>query len=565
MKKLFLNLFAILIFFTSCSNVQKLEISYKILTPKSDWIYYSDTNITFSTNVNTDQVQWYSSKDGYLGNGNSFTLQLSPGSHEIKTVLQNTERTVSIFVENRTMNDGQTIKYLINSTEQKIQLPEGTYKTSVVALEGSVNQISVSESNKNIELKKDIHIDTNIREKTLIQNTDRSAAATVYELNDEKTFYVVNTKHQSMEPHKILSKVIRTSDSYTIWYPVNPENFSFLKLDEDALNACISEIEKRIIPRLNTLWGQLPDIDNDGKISFLFTPTINEEQTAIGFFNSNDFYKRDDSSPYSNEMDILYIAIPEPEKFSYSVKCISATIAHELTHAINYNIKTYARVLQNEVTPPVEETFLDEALSHLSESLCGYGISGGNVSTLWYYLNNLEKYSVYRSDYLGNEDSNGRRGASTMFLSWLFWKKGGISWNKENPLEIIDNGGISFLRQLVAGSGTGWENIGKVYGKSTDLLYVQMVQEVNAAREKTNPSVLDPYSNEPVCVYPDYQTYSIEELGKKWTLSIPEIDSEAKVSLIPYSFVLFCECNNKNIMWINSLNIKGRVLGLFCL
>ena len=563
MIKQILVFLMVFLLFAACSNVQEQEVHYKILTPKPDWTYYSDSQIPFSTTLNSNDIAWYSSKDGYLGKGNGFTLRLSSGSHEIKAVLQDCEQTVFIFVETRSIQEGQTVKYIINSHKQNISLSDGVYKPAVVALNGSINNMTINEANQKSELKKDIHIHTNIKGKTIIQNSERSAKKTGYELNDEKDFFVINTKQQVLDPHKMVAKVIRTSESYTIWYPVHPEEYSPLELDEDALNSCIREIESRIIPRLNTLWGRLPDIDNDGKISLLFTPTINEEKTAIGFFNPDDFYKRDDASPFSNEMDILYIAIPERGNFSYSAKCISATIAHELTHAINYNIKTYSRILNNEINPPEEDPFLDEALSHVSESLCGYGVSGGNVSILFYYLNNLGKYSVCKNDYLGNGDSNGRRGATTMFLSWLFWKKGGISWNKSNPLEIVDEGGIGFIQKLVASNGTGWENIGAVFGKNTDMLYVQMVEELNALRENVNPSILDPYSHEPVQVYPDFQTYCAEGTGKEWNLSIPLVEVDASVSLIPYSFILFSVYDNNSPFSINSSHISGQVVGLF--
>lgn len=563
MIKQFFFFLTVLISFVACSNVYNDDVNYEIITPKPTWTYYSDSPITFSTNINTDNVFWYSNKDGYLGSGNSFTLNLTPGLHSIKSILQDVEKSVSIYVTARNIKEGQTLKYRIKSSEQNLKLSEGIYKSAFIALDGSISNVSFN-NNNNVELKKDIHIDVNLKSKNILKRLARSASKIVYELNDEKNFYVVNTKEQNLEPHTILSKLIKTSDICNIWYPVTPEKYSSLELDEDMLNFCVEEIEKRIIPRLKTLFGKLPDIDNDGKISILFTPTINEEHVAVGFFNPDDFYKRDNFSPFSNEMDILYIAVPEINNFSYSVKCICATIVHELTHAINYNIKTYSRFLTSVDNLPKEEIFLDEALSHLSESLCGYGISGGNVNILFHYLNNLEKYSVCKSDYLGNADSNGRRGASTMFLSWLFWKKGGISWNCNNPLEIIDEGGITFIQNLVASNGVGWENIGKIYGENTDMLYVQMIEELNSQRELQKSSILDPYSNEPVCVYPDFQTYVSKDFNKEWTLSIPLIDVESDISLVPYSFVLFSPFENKSNFQIINKNVEGQVLGVFC-
>lgn len=558
--KQFSLLLVILVFYVSCSDIQKKIIDYKILTPKSDWMYYSDSKITFSTNLNSEKIMWYSDKDGYLGNGNSFVIKLTPGFHKIKAIFQDSEKSVEIYVGNRQFSYGDTVRYLVNSLQQSLSIPEGTYNPAVIALDGSLNQASINTNTDGFKLKKDIHIDMELTKKKVIWHDARAAFTRGYSLNDEKKFYVINTKQQTLEPHEITAKVIRTSESYNVWYPVNPEIYSDIIMDDDSLDLCLKEIESRIIPRLKKLWGKIPDIDNDGKFSFLFTPTINEEETAIGFFNPEDFYKRDDASPYSNEMDILYIAVPESKKFSYSVECISATIAHELTHAINYNTKTYSRFLKDASNPPVEETFLDEAQSHLSESLCGYGISGGNISILHHYLNNLEMYSVCKNDYMGNDDTNGRRAAATMFLSWLFWKKGGISWNPENPVEIINKGGIDFIQNLVSSNGTGWENIGDVFGIKTDLLYVQMVEELNAVRASVLPIILDPYSGEPVQLYPDYQVYHLNGTDKSWELTIPEKKTGSLVHLIPYSFVIYEQC--KNEFSLNSSSFKGQILGL---
>ncbi len=564
-KKLFIFLIFSLIF-TSCSHIQKEEINYKILSPKTDWIYFSDSPITFSTNLNTKEIQWFSDIDGFLGSGNAFKKKLSSGTHTIKTFFHGNEKILTIYVEERVINSGQTIRRLINSNEQCLQLPEGIYKPALLALEGSIDQASIRKINKvDNTLKKDIKINSNLKNKKIIQHPERTVNKTAYKLNEKKTFYVINTKNQTVAPHEITAKLLKTSSLINFWYPVNPQKYSSIMLDDGILNSFLEEIENVIIPRLNTLWGKLPDIDNDGKISFLFTPTINEEECAVGFFNPEDFYKRDASSPFSNEMDILYIAIPEVNNFSYSTKCICSTIAHELTHAINYNIKTYSRFLNNFSTPPQEETFLDEALAHLSESLCGYGISGGNVSILFYYLNNLEKYSVCKNDYLENSDSNGRRAAATMFLSWLFWKKGGISWNPNEPVEIIDNGGIAFVQELVASEESGWENIGKIFGKNTDSLYIQMIEELNAQRENTSPSIIDPYSKEVVQVYPDFRRYYIEEFEKSWILAIPQLDLNSSISLLPYSFVLFAPCSNEFSVQLKSSNIEGQVLSLFSL
>ena len=167
-----------------------------------------------------------------------------------------------------------------------------------------------------------------------------------------------------------------------------------------------------------------------------------------------------------------------------------------------------------------------------------------------------------KADFMGNNDTNGQRAAATMFLSWLFWNKGGIKWDTENTLKIIDCGGIKFLQKIVTSDGIGWDNIGNIFGCKTDNLYVQMVEELNAKRALIKPMLCDPYSGEPVQLYPDFNEYFIEGAEAKWKLDIPEIKTNSCISLIPYSFVLFEKCINEKELVINNTDINGQVLSI---
>ena len=92
-----------------------------------------------------------------------------------------------------------------------------------------------------------------------------------------------------------------------------------------------------------------------------------------------------------------------------------------------------------------------------------------------------------------------------------------------------------------------------------------MIEELNAQRENTSPSIIDPYSKEVVQVYPDFRRYYIEEFEKSWTLAIPQLDLNSSISLLPYSFVLFAPCSNEFSVQLKSSNIEGQVLSLFSL
>jgi hypothetical protein len=273
------------------------------------------------------------------------------------------------------------------------------------------------------------------------------------------------------------------SDNIAVWVPDSDE------IPKESLLQCIHETETVVLPRLETLWGSAADIDGDGRIAVLVSDTINKEKSATGFFNPADFFKYDadinseNYNPTTNEMDIIYIAVPEDgTETLYSVKSIIATIAHELTHAITFTRKTWQRQINGELNAAREDLFLDEGFSHLSENLCGYGISGGNFKFLQKFFEDTAAYSFCGPNRYGQEDSAGMRGAITLFLSWLFWGKGGLDYGLHDPNKLIDMGGISFLQELVDSPETGWENIGKIYGIPTGRLFEAMVSHINTLR-----------------------------------------------------------------------------------
>ncbi len=212
-------------------------------------------------------------------------------------------------------------------------------------------------------------------------------------------------------------------------------------------------------------------------------------------------------NPSSNEMDIVYLAVPD-ESTSYSNETIVATCAHELTHAVNYTNKTWKRVIAGDSSAVQEDLFLDEGWSHLGESLCGFGVSGGNLKFLSAYLKDTSRFSLCGTDALGNGDSAGRRGGMAMFLSWLFWKKGGMTWSDSNPTVPIDCGGIAFLRAMTSSSETGWESIGSAFGTSTRDLFFAFASELNASRlvDSSKSYKVDPVTGEPVYVWSNMGT-----------------------------------------------------------
>jgi len=534
----------------SCQKEIDQDDVIRIVSPVSGWTYYEDNKIHFTTNVDTENINWYSAKDGFLGNKNGLNVFLSEGEHEIFCLINGYRKKVQIFVKKRNYRYGESIVNLLNESNKEVKLKAGNYYPYLISCEGKGKEIQkIQESNCDINGSELFRINTNIKSKKRIMiNDSRSNKVRKYIEGEKKNFYIIKTDDQNNVPHEIEFEMIKSSQNCTVWIPVERE-FGIEKIQEVT-----KRFETIIFPRITKIWGNWADIDEDGKIAFVFSPTINQEKQAIGFFNPSDLFKNEDNN-YSNEMDIVYFAIPDDKESSYSLDSITATMAHEITHAITFNSKTYKRILNGEQNVLQEEIFIDEGLSHLSENLCGYGISGGNVDFIRYYLENTLDYSFCKENAFGQNDSAGQRGAMCLFLSWLFWKKGGMSWDNYNPIEIKDCGGIKFLKELINSKDTGWENIGKIYGLPIEELFTEFVEEINLCRIESGKIK---YQKDPVTE--EYVEFfcNMPEIS----LQLPKVYNESEIrEVLPWSMVLFdnIKIDNQSVFLLKNYGYIGNI------
>lgn len=132
------------------------------------------------------------------------------------------------------------------------------------------------------------------------------------------------------------------------------ERASFL----DIQNALAQEFDSVIYPGLTRFYGSEwnPGIDNDSKITLLFTPMVDD---AGGYFRTNDeFLTRD--MPDSNQREMIYFNV----KHASSVRAKSL-LAHEFHHLVNFYQKDK---LQN----IAEEVWLNEMRSEYAPTVLGY-------------------------------------------------------------------------------------------------------------------------------------------------------------------------------------------------
>ncbi len=206
----------------------------------------------------------------------------------------------------------------------------------------------------------------------------------------------------------------------------------------------------------------------------------------------------------------MYLAVPDANTAAYSLASLAATVGHELRHLIHFQVKTLRRLRDGERDVPQEALFLDEGLSHLADSLCGYGESGGNLCFAQRYFASPWLYSLGSVDADGNEDSTGKRGGVAALLWQLFQESGGASWSAEDPAAITDLGGIAFLRGILNSRKFGWEAVAEAFGQDESgilLHWAETIAAKQAGKLPLSAAPRDPFTGELLAVAPFIGTF----------------------------------------------------------
>ncbi len=473
--KVLINLRFLIMITISCTfddnSSKEIITKNKILYPIEKSIYYESELVSLVSKY--DGVFWYSSKDGYIGNSKNVSFQFSSGPHiiHIEDTLGNELDFIEIFIKELVYSYNSRREVNIINHKTEILLDKGTYYPSIITGDCKITNIVGNTSDTNLNLIKDIRIPFNKKLKKSFNNTSskrNSVTLDNYEVGIIKDFKMPDIRSETTSAgFSIKAKLVYQNESLLLW--------------EDCSNDCIydysniiTNVNENILKKTNKIFGDYSDVNGDNKLSILFSEKINKSDLAIGFFNPNDLFpfcddmSNNNFNPHSNLMDILYIGIPDNKSFAFTEKSILATISHELTHLIHFNNKTFKKITATGTDVAYEETFLEEGVAHLSETLCGYGVTGGNILFIDKYLKNTNYYSLVAEDYNGEFDSVGKRGGNCLFFYYLLEKSGGFA---ENDDDLIDNGGLSFINRLITSDYIGINCIEKATGRSyNDLL-----------------------------------------------------------------------------------------------
>ena len=261
---------------------------------------------------------------------------------------------------------------------------------------------------------------------------------------------------------------------------------------------------------LDTLnFGTPTDIDANGRVAILFTPSVNSIPAPPGAVVGGLFAGRDlepvATCVASNEGEMFYMPVPDPNQTingNYMVesevaRAVLPTLVHEFQHLINAGRRQF---INN--APTAEEIWLNEGLSHIAEELLYYRMSGNTPGSNidlpliqstqaqtdaanTYQLDNLVRAGLYMrapetNSPFGQVDLLEMRGAIWQLLRYSADRKGGVERNTWSS--------------LVNSTTSGQANFNAVFGNiitnARDMAVAQFADDAGLALAAnfTNPS-----------------------------------------------------------------------------
>jgi hypothetical protein len=195
-----------------------------------------------------------------------------------------------------------------------------------------------------------------------------------------------------------------------------------------------------LYPTDTLAFGRESDIDANGVVIVLLTQLVNAlspkcastGSVILGYFFGADLLQRSTNNPGSNEAEIFYGLVPDPNNLDCDITepfartRLPATFIHEFQHMISFNQHRLLRGASS------EDTWLNEGLSHFAEELgarslpataCPSGscfddfLRDGNIRNAYAYLQATEDFFLIEP---GNSTGElEERGANWLFVRWL--------------------------------------------------------------------------------------------------------------------------------------------------
>ncbi len=297
------------------------------------------------------------------------------------------------------------------------------------------------------------------------------APSAVPAVGDRRTFSVLNADGRFDQ----VTAVARVVSAHTIIYVDRMAPAG--GFDDADLEAFAAGFDDVIHPTDTEAYGQPSDLDGNGRVVILFTPTVNgltprgAEGFVGGFFYGLDLLDRSGS----NRGEVFYSVVPDPEGV-YSdargkakiLQVVPAVLAHEFQHMIHFN----ERVLKLGADR-TEALWLSEGLAQMAEELVAraYDARGnflsarhfreGNDDRAKRYLAHTDSASVIVAT---GQGSLAERGGGWLFTLYL-WDVGG----QDGVLARLTRTTLTGTANVSAVTGQTWKQVFAAWGAALYL------------------------------------------------------------------------------------------------
>lgn len=180
-------------------------------------------------------------------------------------------------------------------------------------------------------------------------------------------------------------------------------------VSQSRIDELVRTLEDDVVPRVESQFGPLSDVDGDGCLAVVLTPWLSRLQggrTSIGGMVRSSDYQRGVSPPFGNRSDMLFLNSSLPLDAA-----LRDLLSHEVAHAacISQRLSRGTGRLRD------EEDWLSESLAHLAEP--GWSNLDHRLAA---FLDDPSRYPLVVPDYYraGLWRNPGCRGATFLFTRW---------------------------------------------------------------------------------------------------------------------------------------------------
>jgi hypothetical protein len=237
------------------------------------------------------------------------------------------------------------------------------------------------------------------------------------------------------------------------------------EVTQSRIDELLRTLETDVLPRIESQFGGLQDVDRDGHFAVVLTPWLSRLQggrTSIGGMVRSSDFRVAVPPPLGNRGDMLFLNSSLPADAS-----LRDLLSHEVAHAA-----CISQRLANSHGQPLaeeEEDWLSEALAHLAEP--GWSNLDHRVAA---FLNDPSRYPLVVPDYYraGLWRNPGCRGATFLFTRWC-----------------VARHGSDLVRRLIESRSSGIRNLERATGRTFQELFREWSLSLASEEELTAPDL----------------------------------------------------------------------------